>query len=194
MEKSNDINSESFKNFILNDEAKRGYVICLKGEANTTLRSFFRGLFSILFTRRITSMSSYTNKPLRVIYNNYVDRINSGEIKQFPKESVEKCISELKHEYELESKKFLSQNTSKLVMRVRVLQRASCYLDALNKGYRNDDLVDGAIKRFSNTDNTVRSGFKGAFEGFFGGLFWYAIGFFILIAILSIIVFTVEHF
>ncbi len=194
MEKSNDVNSESFKKFILKDEGKRGYVICFKGEANTTIRSFFRGLFLFLFTRRITSMSSYTNKPLRVIYNNYVDRIKSGKIKKFPKESVEKCISELKNEYELENKKFLSQNTSKLVMRARVLQRASCYLDALSKGYRNDYLADGAIKRYSNTDNTVRSGIKGAVEGFFGGLFWYAIGFFIFIAILAIIVFIVEHF
>ena len=45
MENSGDLNSESFKKFISNDEGKRGYVICLKGEANTTLRSFFSGLF-----------------------------------------------------------------------------------------------------------------------------------------------------
>ncbi|MFL2569766.1 MAG: hypothetical protein ACJ0QH_03555 [Flavobacteriales bacterium] len=99
MEKSSDLNSESFKRFISNDEAKRGYVIFFKGEANTTLRSFFSGLFSFIFTRRITSMSSYNDKPLRVITNNYVDRINSGLIKKFPKECVEKCISELKNEY-----------------------------------------------------------------------------------------------
>jgi hypothetical protein len=194
MENSGDFNSESFKKFISNDEGKRGYVICFKGEANTTLRSFFRGLFSFIFTRRITSMSSYNDKPLRVITNNYVDRINSGLIIKFPKESVEKCISELKNEYGEENKKFWSQNTSKLVRRARILQRATCYLNALNNGYRNDDFLEGNIKKYKNTDNTIKSGLKGAFEGFFGGILGYAIGLFILMAILYIIVFIVELF
>ena len=194
MENSSDFNSESFKRFISNDEAKRGYVIYFKGEANTTLRSFFSGLFSFIFTRRITSMSSYNDKPLRVITNNYVDRINSGLIIKFPKESVEKCISELKNEYEKENKKFWSQNTSKLVIRARILQRASCYLDALNNGYKNDDFFEGNIKQYKNTDNTIKSGLKGAFEGFFGGILGYAISFFVLIAIVYIIVFIVELF
>lgn len=194
MENSGDLNSESFKKFISNDEGKRGYVICFKGEANTTLRSFFSGLFSFIFTRRITSMSSYNDKPLRVITNNYVDRINSGLIIKFPKESVEKCILELKNEYREENKKFWSQNTSKLVMRSRILQRATCYLNALNNGYRNDDFLEGNIKQYKNTDNTIKSGLKGVFEGFFGGILGYAIGLFILMAILYIIVFIVELF
>ncbi|MFZ4680736.1 MAG: hypothetical protein ACOYLP_11265 [Flavobacterium sp.] len=194
MENSGDLNSEFFKKFISNDEGKRGYVICFKGEANTTLRSFFSGLFSFIFTRRITSMSSYNDKPLRVITNNYVDRINSGLIIKFPKESVEKCILELKNEYGEENKKFWSQNTSKLVMRARILQRATCYLNALNNGYRNDDFLEGNIKQYKNTDNTIKSGLKGAFEGFSGGILGYAIGLFILMAILYIIVFIVELF
>lgn len=194
MENSGDLNSESFKKFISNDEGKRGYVICFKGEANTTLRSFFSGLFSFIFTRRITSMSSYNDKPLRVITNNYVDRINSELIIKFPKESVEKCILELKNEYGEENKKFWSQNTSKLVMRARILQRATCYLNALNNGYRNDDFLEGNIKQYKNTDNTIKSGLKGVFEGFFGGILGYAIGLFILMAILYIIVFIVELF
>lgn len=194
MENSSDLSSESFKKFISNDEGKRGYVICFKGEANTTLRSFFSGLFSFIFTRKITSMSSYNEKPLRVITNNYVDRINSELIKKFPEESVEKCILELKNEYREENKKFWSQNSSKLVMRARVLQRASCYLDALNNGYKNDDFLQGSIKRYKNTDNTIKGSLKGAFEGFFGGILGYAIGLFILMAILTIIVFIVELF
>ena len=194
MENSSDLNSESFKKFITNDEAKRGVVFSFKGEANTTLKSFFSGLFSFVFTRRITSLSSYNDNPLRVITNNYVDRINSGLIKKFPKESVEKYISELKNEYGEENKKFWSQNTSKLVMRARILQRASCYLDALNNGYRNDDFFEGNIKQYKNTDNTIKSGLKGAFEGFFGGILGYAIGLFVLMAILYIIVFIVELF
>ena len=194
MENLSDFSSESFKKFISNDEGKRGYVICFKGEANTTLRSFFSGLFSFIFTRRITSMSSYNEKPLRVITNNYVDRINSGLIKKFPEESVEKCILELKNEYGEENKKFWSQNSSKLVMRARVLQRASCYLDALNNGYRNDDFSQGSIKQYKNTDNTIKGSLKGVFEGFFGGILGYAIGLFILVAILKIIVFVVELF
>ena len=194
MENSGDLNSDTFKKFISNDEGKRGYVICFKGEANTTLRSFFSGLFSFIFTRRITYMSSYNDKPLRVITNNYVDRINSGLIIKFPKESVEKFISDLKNEYAEENKKFWSQNTSKLVTRARILQRATCYLNALNNGYRNDDFLEGSIKQYKNTDNTIKSGLKGAFEGFFGGIITYAIGFFILMAILYIIVFIVELF
>ena len=47
MENSSDFNSESFKRFISNDEAKRGYVIYFKGEANTTLRSFLVGSFRL---------------------------------------------------------------------------------------------------------------------------------------------------
>ncbi|OUV45568.1 MAG: hypothetical protein CBC71_00175 [Rhodobacteraceae bacterium TMED111] len=194
MEKSSDLNSESFKRFISNDEAKRGYVIFFKGEANTTLRSFFSGLFSFIFTRRITSMSSYNDKPLRVITNNYIDRINSGLIKKIPKECVEKCISELKNEYKKENKKIWSQNTSKVVIRARILQRVSCYLDALNNGYRNVDFFEGNIKQYNNTDSTIKSGLKGVFEGFFGGILGYAISFFVLIAILYIIVFIVELF
>ena len=187
MENSSDLNSESFKKFITNDEAKRGVVFSFKGEANTTLKSFFSGLFSFVFTRRITSMCSYNDKPLRVITNNYVDRINSGLIKKFPKESVEKYISELKNEYGEENKKFWSQNTSKLVMRARTLQRASCYLDALNKGHRIDDFFEGNIKQYKNTDNTIKSGLKGAYEGFFGGILSYAIGLIALMAIIYIL-------
>jgi hypothetical protein len=37
-------------------------------------------------------MSSYNEKPLRVITNNYVDRINSGSIKKFPMKSIEQCL------------------------------------------------------------------------------------------------------
>ena len=187
MENSSDLNSESFKKFITNDEAKRGVVFSFKGEANTTLKSFFSGLFSFVFTRRITSLSSYNDNPLRVITNNYVDRINSGLIKKFPKESVEKYISELKNEYGEENKKFWSQNTSKLVMRARTLQRASCYLDALNKGHRIDDFFEGNIKQYKNTDNTIKSGLKGAYEGFFGGILSYAIGLIALMAIIYIL-------
>ena len=187
MENSSDLNSESFKKFITNDEAKRGVVFSFKGEANTTLKSFFSGLFSFVFTRRITSLSSYNDNPLRVITNNYVDRINSGLIKKFPKESVEKYISELKNEYGEENKKFWSQNTSKLVMRARILQRASCYLDALNKGHRIDDFFEGNIKQYKNTDNTIKSGLKGAYEGFFGGMLSYAIGLIALMAIIYIL-------
>lgn len=194
MENLGDLDSESFKKFISSDEARRGYVISFKGEANTTLKSFFFGLFSFVFTREITSMSSYSDKPLRIITNNYVDRINSGLIEKFPKETVEKCISELKNDYNEENKKFWSQNTSKLVMRARILQRAYCYLDALNNGYRNDDLLVGNIKEFKNTDNTIKSGLKGALEGFFGGMLGYVIGIFILLAVLYIIVFIVELF
>jgi hypothetical protein len=190
MENPVDLNSESFKKFISNDESKRGYVFSFKGEANTTLRSFFNGLFSLIFTRRITSMSSYNDKPLRVITNNYVDRINSGLIIKFPKESVEKCISELKNEYERENKKFWSQNTSKLVIRARILQRANCYLNALNNGYRNDDFVEGKIKKYKNTDNTIKSGLMGAFEGFFGGL----LSLFIVMAIFYIIGLIIDLF
>lgn len=90
--------------------------------------------------------------------------------------------------------KFWSQNTSKLVMRSRILQRATCYLNALNNGYRNDDFLEGNIKQYKNTDNTIKSGLKGVFEGFFGGILGYAIGLFILMAILYIIVFIVELF
>ena len=187
MENSSDLNSESFKKFITNDEAKRGVVFSFKGEANTTLKSFFSGLFSFVFTRRITSLSSYNDNPLRVMTHNYVDRINSGLIKKFPKESVEKYISELKNEYGEENKKFWSQNTSKLVMRARTLQRASCYLDALNKGHRIDDFFEGNIKQYKNTDNTIKSGLKGAYEGFFGGILSYAIGLIALMAIIYIL-------
>jgi hypothetical protein len=194
MENSGDLNSESFKKFISNDEGKRGYVICFKGEANTTLRSFLSGLFSFIFTRKITTMSSYNDKPRRVITNNYVDRINSGLITKFPKESVEKCIWELKNEYGEENKKFWSQNTPNLVKLARILQRATCYLEALNNGYRNDDFLEGNIKQYKNTDNTIKNGLKGAFEGFFGGILRYAIGFLLLMAILYIIVFIVELF
>jgi len=41
MKNSSDLNSESFKKFISNDESKRGYVIYFKVEHNTSLRSFF---------------------------------------------------------------------------------------------------------------------------------------------------------
>jgi hypothetical protein len=188
------LDSESFKKFISNDEAKRGYVICFKGEANTTLRSFFSGLFSFIFTRRITSMSSYNEKPLNVITNNYVERINSRLIKKFPKESVEQCISELENEYREENKKFWSQNTSKLVMRARILQRASCYLDALKNMNRNEDFLEGSIKQYQNTDNTIKSGLRGAMEGFVGGALGYAIGLLILLTIFWLIIFIVELF
>lgn len=190
MEKSSQINFESFKKFIINDEGKRGYVISFKGEANTTLRSFFRGLFLFIFTRRIITMSSYNDKTLSIIYQNYVERIKSGSIKVFPKEIVEQSILDLRNEYEVENKKFWSQNTSKLIIRARVLQRAKRYLDAINFRDRNYFFTD--INK--NIDNTIFSGIKGAFEGFFGGLIGQLIGWFILIAILWLLVFFVELF
>jgi hypothetical protein len=194
MEISRQINSESFKKFIIDDEGKRGYLICFKGEANTTLRSFFRGLFLFVFTRRIITMSSYNDKTLSIIYQNYVERINSGSITVFPKEIVEQSIFDLRNEYEVEDKKFWSQNTSKLVNRARILQRAKCYLDAINLKYGYNFSTNAHITKNNNIDNNITSGIKGAFEGFFSGLIGYTIGWFILIAILGLLFFIVELF
>jgi hypothetical protein len=187
-------NKEAFRDFIKRDEGKRGYVISFKGEANTTLRSFFKGLFSFVFTRRITSFSSYNDKSIRIITNNYVDRINNGMIKKFEAECVKEFIYETKSEYDKENEKFWSQNTSKLVMSARILQRANCYLTALEGGYRNDDFINGSFKKYKNKDNSIKGALKGAFSGFFGGLFGILITGFVLWAILALIVFIVELF
>jgi hypothetical protein len=194
MENSIVLNYESFRKFITNDEGKRGYVISFKGEANTTLRSFFKGLFSFVFTRRIKSMSSYNEKSIRVITNNYVDRINNGMIEKFQPECVKQFIYEIKNEYDREDKKFWSQNSSKLVMSLRISQRATCYLNALEGGYRNDDFINGSSKKYKNTDNSIKSAFAGAFNGFFGGILGFFITGLILWAILAIIVQIVEFF
>jgi hypothetical protein len=187
---NNDLSSEYFRKFISNDEGKRGYVICFKGEANTTLRSFFDGLFSLVFTRRITTMSSYNEKVIYVITNNYADRINTGEIPKFPLESVRQCIFDMKKEYEEKNKKFWSQNTTSLVQSLRILQRASCYLNALEGRYINYDSSDGISKKHKNSDNSIGGALKGAFNGFFGGL----LALFILWLILYIIVSIIELF
>lgn len=188
------LNYESFQRFIKNEEGYRGYVISFKGEANTTLRSFFKGLFSFVFTRRITTLSSYNEKSLRVITNNYVDRINNGIIEKFEPDCVKQFIYEIKKEHDIENKRFWSQNTSKLVMRVRILQRATCYLNALEGGLRNDDFINGSVKKYKNTDNSFKSAIAGAFSGLFGGLFGLLLACFILWVIVGIIVFIVDIF
>jgi len=190
------LNLESFYRFILTDEGKRGYVVSFKGEANTTLRSFFEGLFSFIFSRRITTMSSYNEKALRVITNNYVDRINEGSIDKFPSEIVNQFIFEINKKHTKESGKFLNQNSSKLVNNVRVLQRASCYLTALEGGFRNDDFVNEKFIKYKNPDNSIKGAFLGAFGGFFGlgGCLGFLISGFILWAFLAIIVYIVELF
>ena len=194
MENTSKLNSDSFKKFIVYDEGKRGYIICLKGEANTTIRSFFRGLFLFFFTRRITSLSSYNEKPIRVITNNYVDRINAGLIEIYPKQSIKQCILELENEFEEKNKKFWSANSSNIVRLARILQRANCYLNALNKGVRDDDFVNGKVVQYKNTDNSVKRGLSGVFEGVFGGVIGFALTLFILWATLYLIVFMVELF
>lgn len=164
MKEENKLDTVSFNRFITTDEGKRGYVFSFKGEANTTFRSFFQGLFSFIFSRRITTMSAYNENAQRVITNNYVDRINSGLIDRFPSETVKNYIEELNVVIQKENQKFWSAGTPKVIMKVRVLQRAHCYLTAMEGGFRDDDYVNGRLVKFKNPDNLLIKFFKNAYN------------------------------
>jgi hypothetical protein len=193
MENESNLNSNSFKKFIVLDESKRGYFISFSGEANTTVRSFFRGLFLFVFTRRITTISSYNEKALSLITKNYIDRINAGHIEKYPLTSIEQFIHELEIEFDEKSKSFWNANSSKLVLTSRTLQRANCYLSAV-KNERQDDFLIIKSKQNKNTDNTFKAGFLGALEGFWGGLIGFFLTLFLIWLILFFIVFIVELF
>jgi len=164
MENTSKLNLESFNRFITTDEGKRGYVFSFKGEANTTLMSVIKGVFWFFITRRFTSLSAYNENAQRVITNNYVDRINSGLIERFPSETVRKYIEELNEVIQKENQKFWSAGTPKVIMKVRVLQRAHCYLTAMEGGFRNDDYVNGKFVKFKNPDNSLIKFFKNAYN------------------------------
>ena len=164
MENTSKLNLESFNRFITTDEDKRGYVFSFKGEANTTLMSVIKGVFWFFITRRFTSLSAYNENAQRVITNNYVDRINSGLIDRFPSETVKNYIEELNVVIQKENQKFWSAGTPKVIMKVRVLQRAHCYLTAMEGGFRDDDYVNGRLVKFKNPDNSLIKFFKNAYN------------------------------
>jgi hypothetical protein len=196
MKNTTNLNLASFNQFIVTDEAKRGYVISFKGESNTTLKKFFLGLFSLPFTRRITTFSSYNENAQRIITNNYVDRIKGGKINKYPPAIVKEFINELNKKYSKDSQSFWKQNTSKLVYTLRLLQRANCYLNALEGGFRNDEFVNDKFIPYKNPENSIKGAFLGIFNGFFGlrGMIGFIIAIGILWAILAIIVFIGELF
>ena len=194
MQNLSNLSTESFRRFILTDENRRGNVICFKGEANTTLSSFFEGLFSFIFTRRVSFYSSYNDNTILIITNNYIDRIKTGQVNEFSSEIVEQCIYELKKDFQEKNKGFWSQNTTDLVKNARNLQRAMCYLNALNKVHSKSDLSDGDIKKYKNPDNSIEGAFDGAFRGFFGGMILLIIGIFIASALVYIIINIVDLF
>jgi hypothetical protein len=186
--------TDSFIKFITKEENRRGFVFAFKGEANTTLKSFLKGLFLFIFTRRITTSSSYDDNLIRIITNNYVDRLANGSVSKFPADIIKNAIAELKLEFDEQDKKFWSTNSTKHVSRARILQRAQCYLNALDTGQRFDDFSDGRIKPFKNDDNSIKSGFIGAIQGLFGGALSFIIGTIVIMIIFGLLALVIEFF
>jgi hypothetical protein len=183
-----------FKNFVNKEEKRRGHVLAFKGEANTTVRSFLSGLFGFVFTRRITTASSYNEKAKSVITINYIKRIHAGEIGNFPIESVEKCIQELQDKFEEKDKTFWGGSGASHVARARIVQRALCYHKATQADLSDVELIATGAVENKNADNSIKGAFKGMFEGFFRGLLGFALVMFVLWAVLNVIVYVVELF
>ena len=197
MEDVTNANLASFNLFITTDEGKRGYVFSFKGEANTTLMSFIKGIFGVVFTRRFTSLSAYNENAQRVITNNYVDRINGGLIDRFPSAIVKSYIEELNKVVQKENQKFWSAGTPKVIMKVRVLQRAHCYLTAMEGGFRNDDYVNGKFVKFKNPDNSLIKFFKNAYNESpwsLGTTLMFLIFGFILIGLFAVLVESIKSY
>tara|TARA_B100001939_G_scaffold237919_1_gene205349 strand:+ start:540 stop:1124 length:585 start_codon:yes stop_codon:yes gene_type:complete len=189
---------EDFIKFISKEESRRGFVLAFKGEANTTIESFIKGFFLAIFTRRFISESTYNQHTIEIIKNNYTKRLIKGQVSIYHSEIVIEGINELKNIFDEKDKGFWSGSGSAHIRRARVIQRATCYLNAL--GFVDSlDLkaklnFDEKNIKYKNPGNTFKGFFKGLFKGFFGGLLSLILGVLILMIIFSIIGFIIELF
>ena len=120
---------EDFIKFINKEESRRGFVLAFKGEANTTIESFIKGVFLAIFTRRFISESTYNQHTIEIIKNNYTKRLINGQVSIYDSETVILAINELKRIYDEKDKGFWSGSGSAHIKRARVIQRAICFFD-----------------------------------------------------------------
>tara|TARA_X000001036_G_C20216382_1_gene617940 strand:- start:40 stop:447 length:408 start_codon:yes stop_codon:yes gene_type:complete len=131
-----DLSKEAFRKFIIKEEGRRGYAYTFSGESNTTLRSFFSGIFYFLFRGRVKGLSSYSIESKRAITYNYINRINNGSVIKFPMEIIEKHIQE-SDDWLKKNTNYLNENEPMNITRLRHLERAVCYREALNSNSIN---------------------------------------------------------
>ena len=176
--------SSPFVTFIRKEES-RGYLLSFKGEANTTWYKFLFGVFSFVFTRRITTIRSYELHAQNKITRNYLKRIANGEVEKYDLSLVRSDIGLMRNFFAEKDKSFWSTNSTEHVHRLRVIQRAECYQKAL------EGQSPQVIK---NPENSIAGAVEGMTRGFFGGLVGWIVGFGILWLILGVILYIVEFF
>ena len=171
-----------FVTFIRKEES-RGYLLSFKGEANTTWYKFLFGVFSFVFTRRITTIRSYELHAQSKITRNYLKRMTSGEVEKYDLSLVRSDIELMRSFFAEKDKSFWSANSTEHVQRLRVIQRAECYQKALEG--QSPEVI-------KNSENSITGAVEGMTRGFFGGLFGWIVGLGILWLILGVIVYIVE--